>query len=375
MLRFLCISAALGAARGAQQKPQTRIVGGAPVAGTSVPFYAFVKVSNAGGTYSECGGTIIAPGAVLTSAHCFKDMGNGGTVFLGLSSKAVAGQTLPFDRAAVSVHPMWSSGGTKYDVAVVRLSAPSKYAPMPISRTPSPVGGAAFITGYGYTKALAAGAAATADGFPTALQVASVNIVSPNLCAQSWGDSFNATQHICVGNWVGGVDSCVGDSGGPLTLTSGGLNAASVAGIVSFGSGCGVYGTYSVYTRPGAFFDWVQSKIGTTLPKTSAVAALDPAASSSVCSYVNYTAATANTNFVLSCGANPIASVSPGSYVTGPACTAAETKLTTCATQIAGVNLASCVGSTFCQMPAARCKGAAFVARAVCGSAVKQLAA
>lgn len=55
-----------------------------------------------------------------------------------------------------------------------------------------------------------------------------------------------------------------GDSGGPFTVvdsTNGGRH--TLAGIVSWGIGCGNGG---VYTRSSAYRSWVEGIIGSTLP-------------------------------------------------------------------------------------------------------------
>lgn len=66
---------------------------------------------------------------------------------------------------------------------------------------------------------------------------------------------------ICAGG-IAGRDSCRGDSGGPLM---GHVRAASnwlVLGVVSYGpSPCGVEGWPGVYTRVGAYVDWILSKL------------------------------------------------------------------------------------------------------------------
>src|SRR4029079_3060994 len=70
-----------------------------------------------------------------------------------------------------------------------------------------------------------------------------------------------------------GKDSCQGDSGGPLVVERGA--SARLAGIVSFGEGCGREGFPGMYTRVSAYADFIEHVLCeglTTLAKKDHIA-------------------------------------------------------------------------------------------------------
>jgi len=68
-------------------------------------------------------------------------------------------------------------------------------------------------------------------------------------------------RQVCAGIPAGGVDTCQGDSGGPVyRRTEEGIAGAQV-GITSWGIGCALATSPGVYTRVGAYIDWIQRSI------------------------------------------------------------------------------------------------------------------
>lgn len=76
-------------------------------------------------------------------------------------------------------------------------------------------------------------------------------------------DTDIVSTQLCAGGQRG-VDSCRGDSGGPLMAitTQRGQKISYLAGITSFGTTtCGDEGWPGVYTHVGSFVDWITEKM------------------------------------------------------------------------------------------------------------------
>ena len=72
--------------------------------------------------------------------------------------------------------------------------------------------------------------------------------------------TLNTTVHICAGGEPG-VDSCNGDSGGPLLYQSIAKTPWFQVGVTSFGtSKCGI-GKPGVYNRLSAFLPWIKENL------------------------------------------------------------------------------------------------------------------
>ncbi|XP_068221668.1 venom protease-like [Palaemon carinicauda] len=79
---------------------------------------------------------------------------------------------------------------------------------------------------------------------------------------QTFGTVVDET-NICAGQ--GTTDACGGDSGGPLSYSNPSNERYYVIGIVSHGVGCATSEFPGVYTRVGAFMDWIVNNIRTTV--------------------------------------------------------------------------------------------------------------
>jgi secreted trypsin-like serine protease len=279
----------LGSAQASAQSDgsvQPRIVGGTQVSISTYPWQAAVVYSTAqepslnAHQRQFCGGSLITSRIVLTAAHCvfdvdpdcgpnalpgglpvcsgLNDSGGDGThkidpndvdVVLGRTTLSNSGTGAELGVQSVTYQANYDpdyqgDGVPRFDAAYLVLSSSSIQAPIKIAGTDE---GALWdadsvedISGWGSTSE---------SGFPVdTLRAATVNVIPDSTCTGDYGSDFDASTMVCAGFQSGGVDTCAGDSGGPLEapLQGGGYR---LVGITGWGEGCAEAGFPGVYTR------------------------------------------------------------------------------------------------------------------------------
>ncbi|KAG7259321.1 hypothetical protein CRUP_000800 [Coryphaenoides rupestris] len=178
---------------------EMRIIGGKDAWAHSWPW----QVSLRYGTMSTCGGAIISPLWVISAAHCF-----------------------------------------------LRLREPLRFntyvRPIEIWMSPVQPSMSCTVTGWGSTR----------ENGPRVNRLQEVNVTCLPLqdCKRFYKGRIHPSM-FCAGKLEGGADACQGDSGGPLSCYTG--ERYQLAGVVSWGVGCGRVKRPGVYTKIQDHSDWI----------------------------------------------------------------------------------------------------------------------
>lgn len=219
-----------------------------------------------------CGGSLINSRTVLTAAHCLVNSDNKRRVASffrvvggGLDRTADNQDKVIANVSKVIIHEQYDADTVANDIGLLILDkAISGTHPtlktIDLANSSSVPGTVCQTTGWGTIQ----------SGVP----MATVELRAVNITVQPL-DSCNATYRgmildgmLCVGDTAGGKDTCQGDSGGPLVC------GGSLAGVVSFGNGCGKPDFVGIYSDVAYFRKWIDMHKSEGNSVTSAVLGL-----------------------------------------------------------------------------------------------------
>ncbi|XP_056879363.1 ovochymase-1 isoform X1 [Takifugu flavidus] len=233
-----------------EQEMESRIIGGQESWAHSWPWQVSLQFA----TMPACGGAIISPLWVLSAAHCFKRYNKAAfwTVLAGkhdLDNPHEAGQQVVGVSGIIN-HHHYNTRTKENDLSLLRLQQPLLFnhlvRPIDIWTGTLPSFSMCTITGWGSTR----------ENGPRVnrLQEVNVTVLPPETCDQYYLGRIRPSM-FCAGRDQGGVDACQGDSGGPLSCFTG--SRYELAGLVSWGVGCGRSNKPGVYTKLQQNIHWM----------------------------------------------------------------------------------------------------------------------
>lgn len=200
-----------------------------------------------------CAGFLISQQWVVTTAHCAASLGSPvkpGDIAVSAGSLSLGKAAEINDVASIFVHPAYEADKLTSDIALIKLSAPSKLG-KPVktadSEVPVPPGTILRVMHWGMQSE---------DGvFPEDLTYADFVVAPESVCVSPPAETSLAPSQLCASVRDRSVDACQGSSGGAAVLTHRGTPLA--VGITSFGEGCGLSHRFSVFTRVPPFVPWL----------------------------------------------------------------------------------------------------------------------
>ncbi|KAL2820292.1 trypsin-like serine protease [Aspergillus granulosus] len=231
-----------------------RIIGGSEITIKDVSYQAAIfAYGNFAGS-----GSIINHNTIITAAHCISgptpDKLN---VRVGSSSYNSGGTLLNVSN--ITKHPLFNQPVVfENDIAILTLAENLTYGDsvQPLSLPTLGIPGfpnadaEVFVSGWGNTQA--------SGMLQTQLRGVTVNILNQTECEARYRDYVIPITDgmFCNGVQGGGKGPCQGDSGGPVVLNG------VLAGIVSWGLGCGSEQRPQVSTNVAYYRDWIGQVAG-----------------------------------------------------------------------------------------------------------------
>jgi len=172
----------------------------------------------------------------------------------------------------IIIHPEYYPGNLMNDIALIRFDVPIDSSSPHVAPACLPfpydnfAGHRCWVTGWGKD------AFGTQGEYQSVLKEVDVPVMSNSDCEQTLrqtrlGPYYQLHQGFLCAGGEPGKDACEGDGGSPLVCDVNGV--WKVAGLVSWGIGCGQPGVPGVYVNMGHYAGWIESIVGKPYAKSA----------------------------------------------------------------------------------------------------------
>ncbi|XP_066975573.1 inactive CLIP domain-containing serine protease A8-like [Macrobrachium rosenbergii] len=236
------------------------------------PWQAAILMDAHGESVYVCGAVLITNRHALTAAHCVNSL-LASVLKVRLGEWDVSGEIeflehLDVPVAEVRSHPQYYAGNLNNDIALLTLQHLVDFSSNPhISPVCLPESSEIFIGQRCYSTGWGKDSFGNEGQYQRILKEVEVPIVSHELCQEALkgtrlGRGFSLHEGMMCAGGEAKRDSCTGDGGGPLVCHSPD-GIAHLAGLVSWGIGCGQLGIPGVYVNVPYYMDWILTYLKT----------------------------------------------------------------------------------------------------------------